>query len=849
MAPRITPITWDQYHERDTVQKSHSQYDKPLETEEDRFAALFDINRSHRDNKEHLGYDHQENSKEKIAVIKIKKNHPLYPPHLEPHYDEETATKSTYAHFRAILEEGGPRGLKLVRELATAGNTATQDSHRMGLDGSFSIVANSQGVSKILATLVETALEVYPPSYKDASHHNKEFRTTDTESISRTLAKAKAASLKSREGQQELPTNAQQIPFKRFIAALDARAKPTQHGRLHPNTVAEMLQPTHFVQEKDPNKPTYGTFIDVGTKLRQAVPETYHDLLLERMNSRNKALRAASLPIPPESIQGNTFKVETISTARALITDPGSIQTMQKHLVSVAKAAAQSGQQEEILVVSMKKDIEPEVKNKPNLLLTTIAEENKKRVHYLSKNGYSREAAQFLDAAEQMVEFADVVDGALDKTPNKLNLFVLGLAAKKGKLGQVTQDGKPLTQAEARALVLPAHKSNSELTRASLAKGLDVHLSEPSAALALEMIFSTKPKNTSSKDIQTLQTLDTSLLNLITTVNNPQQAQKISEQSNISLDTLSLLRNSQAVADAGRNLLHVQNELMQRRQSIIGREHFPEGLAGSTNMPNYLIISGDPEVFASLKGLVGIVGEPLGKKDKDMALASTIAPHLAAIAQTGAPRVWVDGATPVPIKPKRNDVVIVPGGQPLNDEAQAQRDAVGAITIFTHIPSWIAYEPPTTEKKGKRGKEILIQNTQHPSYHHKAGRLLGALADRLVVTNGRDTGAYNVVQEALITQLKDGKKVAVVDPKRMDRDATPITYALATQTGRAALHSAGFGAAVSENPELAKLDGGPIAMRLSNARPQQAADALAALAKGKRPITETSTQQIQDHVL
>jgi hypothetical protein len=848
MAPRITRMTWDDYKNRDTVENGQGgKGDKPLDSEEDRLLASFDIKRGSQDSEEYAGNDPKGPLQERMAIIPLVRSHPLHPPHVTFGMDDTTAAKSTYAHFRSILEAGGPRGLKLVRELASAGNTAVQRSRDMGLDGSFGIPAGHKGVSHVISTLVETALDVYPPSREDALNRGKDFRTNDGESVAKTIAKAKAAGLGSREGIQKLPTDASKVDFKRFVDALDARAKPQDMGRLHPNTVAQMLEPANFVKETDDTKANFGFIVGVGDKLARAVPEAYHDMLIDRASSGNKALRSASLPIPPSAIQGNAFKVEGISLARAVFADKDGVATMKKRLKDIQDTAVQGQRTEEVLVGSMKDELEGAAKG-PGVRLANVAGDNKKRVSFLEKQGYGTKAAEYLVKGEQLIAHADVVDFALGKAPNELNLFLLGYAAKQGKLGQVTQGDKTLSLSDAMAIGVPAHKDNGEMMRAAMAQGLDAHASEPTAALALDIMRSEAHGKMSTKDIKRLQTVDMNLMEIVALAGDKDKAAGLMEQTGVSAQAIQILADSKAVADAGRNLPHIQTELMQRHINILGPEHYPQSMRGAANMPPYLLMSGDPEAFAALKGVVGIVGETLGKGDKDVEMAATIAPHMAALAQTGAPRMWVEGATPFPIEPRRGDVIVVPGGQPSNDESQAARDAAGAFTVYVAVPSELKYQPPKTRAKNDKGSEVVAKNMPHPTYMAHSGAVVGAMADRVVVTNGRETGAYTAVGPALLGQLQSGKRVAVVEPRGNNRETSPITAGLANHTGRKALDSAGYGASIVESADLAKLDGGPVAMRLSNSKPAAAAAALVAIARGERPTPVAAAERTQDQV-
>jgi hypothetical protein len=845
-------MTWDDYKNRDTVENGQgAKGDKPLDTEEDRLLASFDIKRGSQDAEEYAGNDQKGPLQERMAIIPLVRSHPLHPPHVAFGMDDTTAAKSTYTHFRSILEAGGARGLKLVRELASAGNTAVQRSRDMGLDGSFGIPAGHKGVSHVIATLVETALDVYPPSREDALNRGKDFRTSDSESVAKTMAKAKEAGLGSREGIQKLPTDPAKVDFKRFLDVLDARAKPQDMGRLHPSTVAQMLEAGNFVKETDNTKATFGSIIGLGDKLARAVPEAYHDMLIERATSGNKALRSASLPIPPSAIQGNAFKVEGISLARAIFADKDGLEQAKANIQEVKANAKKTKQTEEILIGSMKGELETAAKG-DGIRLANVAGDNKRRVAFLEKQGYGTKSAEYLAQGEDILRHvaggSGKADFSLGSKPNDLNLFLLGDACKLGVVGKVTQGDKTLTLAESMAIGIPAHKDNGEMMRAVMAKGLDAHASEPVAAVALDDLHSEQHGVISDKDIKRLQTADMNLVEMVALAADKEKAAGLMEQTGASAQAVQVLSDGKAVADAGRNLTHAQTELMQRHMHIVGPEDYPEAMRGSANVPPYLLLVGDPEVFANLKGIVGIVGEALGKGDKDVEMAATIAPHMAAIAQTGAPRAWVEGATPFPMEPRRNDLIIVPGGQPSDDETQAAREAAGALTVFLMVPSRVAYQPPKSRAKGAKGEEVVIKNMPHPTHMPKAGAVLGALADRLVVTNGRDAGAYTAVGPALLGQLEDGKRVAVVEPRGNNREASPITAGLANHTGRNALKAAGYGASVVENADLAKLDGGAVAMRLSNSKPAAAAAALAAIARGERPAQAAAAERTQDQV-
>lgn len=850
MAPRITALDWDSYKNRESIDPTQSRKPdgKALETEEDRLQASFDINRGARDAEEYVGNEPRGAMPEKMSIVALVKSNPLTVPHISGAMDNATAARSAQQYYAGILQEGGPRALKLIRDAASEGNKAVQKAREIGNGDDFTVVASHQGAAQVTAALVHTALELYPASREDALKRGQQFNPHHEEDVRKTLARARKENLGSRDGIQKLPTDASKVDFKAIDATFNARVRPHSTERLHPTAVAKVLDPSHLVRQTDEKSDDYGRVVDLRDSLKSRVREGYHEAIIDHANS---PARAGSMAIPPSAIlstkepvdregksTGVALSDEGVKRSRVIFADAAGLER--------AKAAiAAAGADEEIIVGSMANDLNA-VKTSAR---KSVVHNAKSSTYVLEQHGYSGQAARYLENGKQMINHATHAEFYLGDEPNSLNAFLVGHAAARGNIATVYQGDRQLSLPQSQALGATQYMTAAQMVRRGLASGLEAEGHEPAAAVGLSLLRSPDGRM-SNADILAVQASGLSLREAMDAAQDPNKARELITEHRVSMQGARILKTGDA-AHAGSNLPLVLNEVQGKGLALVGPEDFPAALRNSNdpNAPVYAVISGDVDAFRNAKSLVGIIGDRLRSDNpNDAKVAASVAPHMAALEATKQPRVWVDGQTPFPMEPRKGDVIIVPGGLGVfNNEgekaAQDARDLAGAITVsFDKVPSTRVF---VAGKGRSKGKEENIENTPNESMAPTAARHMAMMAERLVITNGR-SDAYSATKEAAAAHLRTGKRVLVIEAPAGVKNS--LTTALARGEGQKALLDAGLGRATVEDQALQAVKGGPVAIRLNPRNPEGAAKAVVDLVKGKPQATDahkpaTKTQE------
>lgn len=819
MAKNIpSALSWEDYKSREPgTGKSAKLYSAAL-TDENRHLANPDDDRAGVEQDEYAGNDPLPPLPERISIVALVKRSPLNVPSINGSMDEVTATQTANQYYEGILEAGGPRALTLIRAAASEGNKAVLKARELGQEDNFSVVASHTGYGKSTAALIAACLAAYPATREDAQSSVYRENTSDEEGARATLAKAKGKNLE-RSGFQKLPNDASKVDFASILAAYKESMPKVTTQRIHPESVSKKIR-NDVVRDTDEDSLTYKKAIALKGTVADRLNPAFQETLLRHENS---PARYGSLKIPPAAFQG--MDLQTVSRSRALFCDPTQQNRAQDSLSKADKS-------EEIIIGS-----------RADAMRTVKTSARVSKVHFdkastlqLERQGFDGASARYLRNGMQMIDHVDTVDMFLDKEPNKLNAYLLGYAAENGKIGEITQGGKTLSLSEAQALGAANYMSMAAATRRSLSQGFDVDLTDPAAAVGMSLLRDEKDGTMKSEDIRAIQSAgNMTLLDVVDQVSTDEGAAQFQAENRVSAQALRLLRNEQAVANAGRNLSHVLEEITRNGHSLVGREDMPDSIKNMENGPNFALVSGDVSKFSSASQRVAIFGETLrSDNEKEAELAAKIAPHLNEIDKSGVGRILMDKATPFPIEPKDGDIVVINGGLGAfpNDAARAEqdeRDMAGAVTVsFDQVPSIEVYKPGP---RGKKGEVVEIQNFGSESTAARTARITSTMADRLVVTNGNDTSERSPVKAAILSQLKEGKRFVAIDPSTTQ--ASVITSAFIGTKGKAALTKAGYGASTVEDPSLNSLEGGYAAIRTGSNPEKTAASLKALVTEGK----------------
>lgn len=856
MAPRITALDWDSYKNRESVDPTLSRRvdGGVLKNEEDRLRASFDINRGSRDSEGYAGNDGQESTQIRMAIVPLLKSNPLTNPHENGSMDEATAARSTYQYFAGILEKGGQPALQMIRAAASEGNKAVQKAREITNTDNFTVVGSHTSSAQVVASFMSVALELAPPSREDAVKRPKQFSTgleekklrdgsiSVEQSVRETMKRAEREGWGNKEGMQVLPTDPSKVNFKAFAKAFAQLAEPKVEERLHPKAVEKLLHPDHLVRDTREGSDTFGQVVGLTPSLQGRVREQYHEAIVDHANSR---ARGASLPIPASAIlstkaptvraaeggpKGVMLSDKTVSKTRVIFAEASNLEAAKK-------AVASAGADEEIIIGSMAKELGA-VKTKARV--STISDPKSRGAYVLKKHGYSEEGAQFLAEKMQSINHATHAEFYLDADkPNRMLAFLAGHAATRGNLTHVQQGDEKLSLSQAQALGAAEFLTPAQMVRRSLADGLDVEVNEPAGAVALSL-FRHNDAKIANRDIRAIQATGMHLQDVLGVAQDPNQARAFAVEHGVSQAALKILKEGDAAA-VGSNLPHVLQELQGKGLSLIGPEDYPASMRHNPDVPPFAIVDGDVDHLRNLKGAIGITGDRLlapkanateEEKTAALRLASDVAETMTAIAATKQPRIWVDGQTPFPMEAGKNDVIIVSGSVGHEENASA-----GTRVSFGVVPSTVVYKAPTGRGKNAKGTQEMIRNEPSESQAPTAGKFLGQMADRLVVTNS-DAAHYTASKTAVVEQLKQGKRVVAV-PAQGHVKAATLNAALLRNDGHKALKDAAMGSATVEDPALKAVAGGPVAIRFNPRNAAVAAQGLADLAAG-RPITKVS---------
>lgn len=819
-------LSWDDYKSREPGSSNNTKRFMAALNDENRHLANPDDDRAGAQEDDYAGNDPRQPLPERISIVAIVKRSPLNVPSINGGMDERTATQAATQYYEGILQAGGQRALNLIRGAASEGNKAVIKARELGQKDDFHVVAGHNGAAQAAASLVAAALEQYPATREDAQSSVYSEDTNHEESARATLAKAKNKDF-DRKGFQKLPTDADKVDFKKILESFRQNAPKLSTARIHPESVSKEIR-KGVVRDQDPDSLTFKKAIGFTDEMKAKIDPAFHETVLAHENS---TARYGSLKAPVSAFAGMSLR--PVSQSRAIFCDP-------KEVYAAKTALQNAGKDEEIIIGS-----------KANELGTVKTQARVSKVHFekastmaLEKMGFDGTSARYLKNGMQMIDHADTVDMFMDKEPNKLNGYLLGYAASQGKIGTVTKGNKTLTLAEAQAEGAANYMSMAAATRRSLSQGFDVDLSDPAAAVGMTLLRDEKDGVITPKDIRAIQSVpDMTLLDVVEAVQTDEGAAQFQAESRVSAQAIRLLRNEQAVANAGRNLSHVLETITRNGHGLVGRDGMPESLRNMENGPNFAIISGDVSKFVNADKTVGVFGEYLrNDSDKDAELASRIAPTLNEIDKTGITRVMMDKATPFPIEPKDGDIVVLNGGLGVfaNDtdrESQDERDMAGAVTVsFDQVPSIEVYK---AGPRGKKGEIVEIENHGTDASAPRAARYASAMSSRLVVTNGNDLSERNPTKAAITQQLLEGKRVVAVDPGATN--ASKLTSALVNNKGRKALEAAGYGASTVEDPRLKPVEGGYVAMR-SGSDPAKTAAHIKSLVTTGQPIAQQKSK-------
>lgn len=845
-------MSWNDYMNRDarTPRQGVNTFRKPL-TDENRHMANPDDDRPGAlEDGEYDGREAMPPLPEQISVIGIKAKSPLKVPYVTSGMDEKQAGRVANQWIAGLLERGGDQALSYIRAAHTEATRAQRLGNDLGHDGKFTVVDSHNSTAVQLAALIDAVRDTYP------IENNKEKKTAigeihHEESVAKTLQKH-AGATEQRSTGAKIPNDPSKVDFAALLKKFEERAPQISSERIHPQYFEQNLK-----GELKKEDVTFGNKTSkrvTGLKEGSIISSEYEATIVKHVNS---VARLTSMPIPASAINGSK-KPKTVTGTTVVFAEPeGKDMAMERISGAAANEEFIIGSSGVLKGASSKARISP----CDGVNTDYQSKATKKQIENIMALGFPQGHAKYLVAGMQKIDAADKVEMHLAKEPSELHTFLMGYAYKtRGNLERVTMGGEDVSLGKVQAMGVSSYKSYSQSMLDDLKDQLQVDVKSPSAAVAMKLMAKAQNGSISDKDILAVQ--ENSEGTFFETVRKIQDmstrdAAAFQRSSGISSETLRLLNGGQKmkefeeVSDVQARILNRVAEDMgeissfaaKNGQSIVGPNEMPESMR-ALGKP-FLFVSGDAESFKNAKNIVGIVGEKLSSEDeKESALASKIAPQISALNDVNVTRAWVEGSTPMDMKPQKGDIVFVRGGLGLVENeaqsgAQDARDMTGAITVSDQVPFYSVYQPPARSNSKEKGQMVQMLNYGNHRTEQAAGRSLGQISDRLMVTNGK-AGNDTVLTSAVEQNLEKGTKVIVVAPGA-SKSVSTFTHALATQTGLQALKNAGFGNSTLENPAIKNVQGGPVAMK-TNADAKRTASQIESLVQTGNTLEDSKSK-------
>lgn len=848
-------MSWNDYMNRDAraPRQGVNTFRKPL-TDENRHMANPDDDRPGAlEDGEYDGRESMPRLPEQISVIGIKAKSPLKVPYVTSGMDEKQAGRVANQWITGLLERGGEQALSYIRSAHSEATRAQRLGHDLGHDGKFTVVDSHNSTSVQIASLIDAVRETYPiENTKDKQaaigdiHHE--------ESVARTLQKH-ASKTEQRSSGAKIPNDPSKVDFSALLEKFQERAPQISSERIHPQFFEKNLK-----GELRKEDVTFGNKTSkrvTGLKEGSIISPEYEATVVKHVNS---IARLTSLPIPASAISGNQ-KPKTVTATTVVFAEPARKDMAMDRI-------ANASENEELIIGSsgVLKGASSKARISPcdgvNTDYQTKA--TKRQIQNTMALGFPQGHAKYLVAGMQKIDAADKVEMHLDKDPSELHTFLMGYAYKtRGNLERVTMGGEDVSLGQSQAIGVSSYKSYSQSMLDDLKDQLQVDIKSPSAAVAMKLMAKAQNGSIADKDILAVQ--ENSEGTFFETVRKVQDmstrdAAAFQRSSGISSETLRLLNGGQKmkefeeVSDVQARILNRVAEDMgeissfaaKNGQTIVGPNEMPDSMR-ALGKP-FLFVSGDADSFKNAENIIGIVGEKLSSdNEKESALASKIAPQISALSDTNVTRAWVENSTPMDMKPQKGDIVFVKGGLGLVENetqsgAQDARDMAGAITVSDQVPFYSVYQPPARSNSKEKGQMIQMLNHGNNRTEQAAGRSLGQISDRLMVTNGK-AGNDTVLTSAVEQNLMKGTKVIVVAPGT-SKSVSTFTHVLSTQSGLQAMKSAGFGNSTLESKKMANVQGGPIAMK-TNTDPKRTASQIESLVMSGVTLDDTNQKTRQ----
>ena len=216
---------------------------------------------------------------------------------------------------------------------------------------------------------------------------------------------------------------------------------------------------------------------------------------------------------------------------------------------------------------------------------------------------------------EKVIDAADRVIVALNGRDDDPALAAAAYAARLGKLEAVLDaKGRQLDRAAASDQAMVANPSKAERARARSAPVFELPASSPEARFALTLVRPFRGPALSSAAIDAVAAVGEasgmSLREISEMARDRQGAQELLRTHKLAVGTIRVLADDKSMANAREAFQRIQTDCQKNGVTMVGRDHFPAGLAKDPNGPQVLFLQGgSPEKLAGAQNIVSFIGD------------------------------------------------------------------------------------------------------------------------------------------------------------------------------------------------------------------------------------------------
>jgi len=424
-----------------------------------------------------------------------------------------------------------------------------------------------------------------------------------------------------------------------------------------------------------------------------------------------------------------------------------------------------------------------------------------------------------LPISQQIMRSADAVAIFWNGDHRSKGAELIAEAARAGKIAKVLDgEGKEMDLHESAKICMDANGTRREAVQAKSLRAFDLSAAEPHGRFALSLVRDEKLGRISDEDIEKLAERGETINDLadMAAIEQAREEMGTSERKGgwgISSATLNLLADQDIMANARESYMRINKHMNENDVTLIGPEDYPTSLEASGQRPPYLFAQGSVDAFRDASDIVGIVGNRAisgakGKETEDRIAASRIAPITNAVANSGATVARVEHCTSMPVPVNGRQILILGSGHAHAGSAEQLDDRQAVIDNGGVVISEMPPEEKSSFYHTKRRERVAIESIGNENDYVAASGLLGAVSERLVVTDIDRSKSYTPAHRAIEAALEaeassNGEKgprfPAVVNCNDLETlPAFAGNRALLTQPGAAGLTRAGFGNATVE---------------------------------------------------